>query len=1689
MPRTSSFYYRPLIAVLVWLLILPPVSEMTGGGHWQAAAQTSVQLPPCAVGNYLNPVQRILETTCDGTVSDPYKAALEQLEIDAVTSYLALHGLPLTEASTLYTYGRTDLRSEIRGQIFSLLLGIAKRAPYGNTGNYGNLTPHEITLYRWLSNNAKGLERDLYRKAVDDKNRFLNFPCTWSPDPDIAKTYGLEYYPSTACQKDAYLPPVGPSLGTVPSVGYFVGAAFKASFGQALDFPGGPELANQTAFNAAAAVIGIATAVTLVTALATMTTTIATIDATVGILAVILPHATATFTLSLGAVIGVIALPVMMILVGIMMVINLVNHGEQMKALESLDADLAWVNRAEYAPDLAGWAGYSGGILKLNAVFVPYTVYRVRDFMEPTGLRAYPDFESKTPLPAREPGDPNFGVTPLAGGPTVIQNSWSYVDGAGTLWSARLRGGWFIQHRTGVQNDPGSITTTLRLRLPNGNKGLLSRFGRNFQVADLDALNQGAQTCDADARTGITEGSLAGCGSWIAPTADVVDSAGRAVRLQVSLAPIITSPSSVTFDPSGAAGQTFNVTATNNAAISMTGTLPAGATFTPGNGQATISYTRSGAVVSGSSVVTIQAIDTAGGSAVQSLTVSLVPHLQFLSPNSLTLKIGVSGGLAIQAAGPPYFSVAPRGLGGGRGTVADPYVNLPPGMTFTWYGGGSGLLSGTPLPGARGCVGAVTGCGFVATQGANTVVQLFNLTIVPPPAAQYTGPSSTTFVSGAPNSYKLTATGAQTQVTWTADSLPPWMTMTQSGPGSVTLSGAPSAGLTGSFPLVLRLATYGVDGSATVNFTVNVISAPRFTSPNNHVCTIPFFGTYTSCYFTVTTNQSSPGTTITMNGALPSGESFTDNGNGTASLNGPNVSMGGEYPLEFTASNAAGTTTQSFYLRLRMPPAFITPPSATFRVGTGNVFTIATASSPAQPESGPGAIPNSTGTVIMASGAVPPWLQFSSSNGRATVRGTPAPGAEGTYSFTLRAANQVSPDATQAFTLDVLGPAVTTAERLLVGEPAGTSLQGTSVALSADGNTALAGAPGQSSTGASWVFTRSGGWPATGTKIFGTGDNFLSLQGFVVALSADGNTAVLGGPGKDALWVFTRASGVWSPAGRRGGAGDSVAVATGFALPNFMRIVAGDSGGNRFFEFVPIGGGEYATANNVSPDDAVGAAQFGASIAISPDGNTAIVGGPADNANAGAAWIYTRGDSGWTKSAKLTGAGAVGAAKFGTSVGIASDGATVVVGGPSDNSDAGAMWVFRRSGGVWSPHGGKLTPTGAVGASRFGASVAISGDGQVAMAGGPADNAAIGAVWFFLRGAAGWTQRGGKTVGAGAEGNAEQGTSVALSSNGSVAASGGRLHRIGTGGTWIFGSPDLTISLARTGDFIPGLKGYYTVRVSNAGSEYSLAGAAWNAVLPSNLTPAGIVAPAGWSCSPTGCTADAYLPPGGIADFTLAVNVVASGATITNVSVSGVELNANNNSASDTTTIAKVTPTLVWPKPAAIAYGTALGSQQLNATANVPGAFVYNPPAGTVLSAGAGQTLNVTFTPSDPATYHSAAAQTTIDVQSAAPAGAPAKLVVTHSLARSNGSVVLTVKFANTGGVEARNVTLNSARIGAVSGSPLPRAVGAIAAGGQTSAAVTFPGSVGASRAGAVLSISGTYTGGTFSTSVRTVLP
>jgi hypothetical protein len=294
--------------------------------------------------------------------------------------------------------------------------------------------------------------------------------------------------------------------------------------------------------------------------------------------------------------------------------------------------------------------------------------------------------------------------------------------------------------------------------------------------------------------------------------------------------------------------------------------------------------------------------------------------------------------------------------------------------------------------------------------------------------------------------------------------------------------------------------------------------------------------------------------------------------------------------------------------------------------------------------------------------------------------------------------------------------------------------------------------------------------------------NFESKNagGESVALSADGNTALIGGV--NAQWVFTRSGSIWTmQAELNSGVGSSVALSG-----DGNTALIGEPGDNEGVGAVWVFTRSDSTWTQVGPKltggDETGQGRFGSSVALASDGNTALIGGPGDNEGVGAVWVFTRSGSIWTMQAKLTGNGETGEGQFGHTVVLAADSKTALVGGPRDNGGRGAAWTFMRSGKAWNQQDEKLTGAGEVGEGGFGSGVAISSHGKTALIGGGNDNAAqteapkpVGAAWVFARSGKTWTQPGEKLTGGPQYGEAYCGgfgSSVALSYDGDTALIG-----------------------------------------------------------------------------------------------------------------------------------------------------------------------------------------------------------------------------------------------------------------------------------------------------------------------------
>jgi len=277
--------------------------------------------------------------------------------------------------------------------------------------------------------------------------------------------------------------------------------------------------------------------------------------------------------------------------------------------------------------------------------------------------------------------------------------------------------------------------------------------------------------------------------------------------------------------------------------------------------------------------------------------------------------------------------------------------------------------------------------------------QSFTLTVQEGPAI--TSANAAAFTVGTAGTFTVTTTGYPKPTITESGTLPAGVSFTDNGNGTATLAGTPAAGTGGAYALTITSAN-DVSPVATQSFTLTVHQAPAIASAGAATFTVGTAGS-----FTVTTSGY-PTPAVTRSGTLPAGVSFTDNGNGTATLAGtPSAGSDGTYALTITANNGVSpVATQSFALTVQERPAIASAGAAAFTVGTAGTFTVTTSGYP--------------NPALTQSGALPAGVTFTDNgNGTATVAGTPAAGAGDVYALNITAANGLSPNATQLFALTV----------------------------------------------------------------------------------------------------------------------------------------------------------------------------------------------------------------------------------------------------------------------------------------------------------------------------------------------------------------------------------------------------------------------------------------------------------------------------------------------------------------------------------------------------------------------------------------------------------------------------------------------------------------------------------------------
>ena len=428
----------------------------------------------------------------------------------------------------------------------------------------------------------------------------------------------------------------------------------------------------------------------------------------------------------------------------------------------------------------------------------------------------------------------------------------------------------------------------------------------------------------------------------------------------------------------GYSGQIFYVPSAVSAATTVTLTISSAVVF---RSLECAEYSYTGTIASLDGTPQYSTTAASGGIA----TISGLTTL-----NSSDLVFAACIGVDTTCAGGSGYTVHndTNSLNAGNGTLGNSFLSY------------TGQMIEEKVGVAAGAQSATFGTG---TSTDNVILGLLAVKAAPATSAPptITSANNTTFAVGTAGTFTVTTTGTPTPSLSETGALPNGVTFNDNGNGTASLGGTPAAGSAGSYPITIT-ASNGVGTPANQSFALTVSQVPTITSANNTTFAVGTAGT-----FTVTTTGA-PTPSLSEAGVLPSGVTFKDNGNGTATLGGtPAAGSGGTYSLTITASNGVGTpVNQSFALKVNQAAAITSANNTTFAVGTAGTFTVTTTGTPAPSLSETGALPN--GVTFNDNG-----------NGTATLGGTPAAGTAGSYPITIKAHNGVGTDASQSFALRV----------------------------------------------------------------------------------------------------------------------------------------------------------------------------------------------------------------------------------------------------------------------------------------------------------------------------------------------------------------------------------------------------------------------------------------------------------------------------------------------------------------------------------------------------------------------------------------------------------------------------------------------------------------------------------------------
>ena len=430
-----------------------------------------------------------------------------------------------------------------------------------------------------------------------------------------------------------------------------------------------------------------------------------------------------------------------------------------------------------------------------------------------------------------------------------------------------------------------------------------------------------------------------------------------------------------------------------------------------------------------------------------------------------------------------------------------------------------------------------------------------------------------------------------------------------------------------------------------------------------------------------------------------------------------------------------------------------------------------------------------------------------------------AGGNIGSFTITFQATDGIGiASALSTFTLS-FGPdwsATPTESRIIASDAQVSGYFGFSVSISSDSNYVIAGArnhtvSGFATAGAAYVYVRSGSTWTQQAKLVASDPAESVDLGYATAINSDGTYAVVGAPNDDtggtnkgSAYIFVRSGSTWTQQQKiqaSDTASDTGSLTFGEAVSissDGSCVIIGaqwaDNGGTSDTGAAYVftrSGSTWSQQAKLVASDASTSSGFGYSVSINSDATYAAVGAFGDDTtslNAGAAYIFTRSGSTWSQQQKIVSPDLQAGDWFGRAISINPDGSYVIVGSANADGGAaenvGAAYVFTRSGSTWSQQA-KLTASDAQTGDQFGQGVAINSDasyviiGAMFEDGGAGDPAgAAGAAYIFERSGSTWTQLR-KLTSSISDANYRFGMSVGISSDASYVVVGEWLSHTG----------------------------------------------------------------------------------------------------------------------------------------------------------------------------------------------------------------------------------------------------------------------------------------------------------------------